>query len=84
MLINEKPSELTFTKKKTKPGNMKVVTMVQSKNLLSVQGRFKWTEITLALRKKGDSMTSGLGSRSFPVVRLAVRQADDNLVWVLI
>ena len=40
-------------------------------------------EITIALGKNGGSMPSGLGGRSFPVVRLARRQADDNLVRVL-
>ena len=37
----------------------------------SEQQRFVQTEITFTLRKNGDHRASGLGSRSFPVVRLA-------------
>ena len=50
--------------------------MVQSKN----QERFVWTEITFILRKNGGYRTNGLGGRSFPVVRQAGWQADENLV----
>ena len=57
----------TFTKKKAKSSKMKVITIVQSKNL----ERFVRTEISFALTKNGGSMLIGLGGRSFPVVRLA-------------
>ena len=46
--------------------------------LLRVQEKFKWTEITFNLRKNGGYITSSLGSRSFLVVRLAGK----NLIGV--
>ena len=44
------------------------------RDLLSVQERFEWMEITIILRKNGGYMPSGLGGRLFPVIRLAGRQ----------
>ena len=41
----------------------------------SEQERFVWTEITFTLRKNGGYRTGSCGSRLFPVVRLASRQA---------
>ena len=37
-------------------------------------------EIAFTLRKNGDYMCSGLGSRSFPMDRQAGWQADENLL----
>ena len=89
MLINNKVSEFcTLTKKPCLYKEESQEWQDESNHhhaeqeSLSVQ-LFKQTKITFALRKNGGSMPSGLGSRLFPVVRLA-SQADDNLVRVLI
>ena len=59
---------------------MKVIMMAQSKNHFSEQERFVWMEITFTLKKNRVYSTSGLGGRSFPVVKLDDRQAGENLI----
>ena len=54
---------------------MKVITVVQSKNLYE----FVQMKIIFTLRKNGGFMSSSLDSRLFPVDRLAGWQADKNL-----
>ena len=81
MLINNKPLEFhTFTKKSYIYKEEGQAWQDESSHhcaeqeSLSVQERFKWMEITFALRKNEGYMPSGFGGRLFPVDRLAGRR----------
>ena len=69
-MLNIKKAVCTFTKKKAKHCGCDGT----EQESFSEQERFVWMEITFTLRKHGGYRTSGLGSRSFPVVRQAGRQ----------